>query len=345
MRFSIKHILVLTILFSGHAFASSAEKARLNDPITNQVTFVAIGDMPYKKEEIAMLTAPNGEIVKAIKQLNPDVLVHFGDIKAGSASCTDQLLISRREQLFNLLPFKAVFAPGDNDWTDCDRKSLTHRFDELERLNFLRTHYFSGDGNKLTKNVANLTRQPQFIENATWAINNLVFGTINVPGTNNGRLSIDLGDVDKVLDEADRRDKFNETWINQLFEQASHLNGLVITFQADIYQPSSKKYPVECTIDNRSKCDGYMKTRQHIEKKSAELNIPVLIIHGDTSAYCFHQPIVKQASNLWRLNGLGDYRISDAAQITFDPDNKKMPFTVVSLLGQQTLPTVCDYNN
>jgi len=119
----------------------------------------------------------------------------------------------------------------------------------------------------------------------------------------------------------------------------------VITFQADVYQPSSKKYPVECTINNRSKCDGYMKIRRQIEQKSAQFDKPVLIIHGDTSAYCFHQPIAKQAANLWRLNGLGDYSISDAAQISFDPNNKEMPFTVVSLLGQQTLPAVCDYNN
>jgi len=341
MRLAIKHILVGLILGGTINLSHGAQPTST----AKKVSFVAIGDMPYKKQEIAMLTAPNGDIVKAIKQLNPDVLVHFGDIKAGGASCTNELLLSRREQLFNLHPFKAVFAPGDNDWTDCDRTSLYPRFNELERLNFLRSHYFSGDGNKLTRDVAGLTRQPQFIENATWSINDLIFGTINVPGTNNGRINIKLGDVDKVLDEADRRDAFNETWVNKLFEQASGANGLVITFQADVYQPSSKKYPVECTMDNRSKCDGYMKIRRQIEQKSAQFDKPVLIIHGDTSAYCFQQPIAKQATNLWRLNGLGDYSISDAAQITFDPNNKEMPFTVVSLLGQQILPAVCDYNN
>jgi hypothetical protein len=345
MRLAVKHIIALVIIFSANTSESSVKRIALNDPTTNKVSFVAIGDMPYKKQEISMLTAPNGDIVKAIRKFNPDVLVHFGDIKAGGVPCTDELLIRRREQLFNLLPFKTVFAPGDNDWTDCDRKSLTPRFNELERLNFLRTHYFSGDGNKLTRDVTNLTRQPQFIENATWAINNLIFGTINVPGTNNGRVSIELGNVNEVLDEADRRDAFNEAWVNQLFEQASNANGLVITFQADLYQPSRKKYPVKCSVEKRSQCDGYMKIREQIEQKSAESNKPVLIIHGDTNAYCFHQPMVKQASNFWRLNGLGDYSLSDAAQITFDPENIKMPFKVVSLLGQQSLPTVCEYRD
>jgi len=340
MRVTIKHILVGLIL--GGTFNLSL--ATQTTAPSKKVSFVAIGDMPYKKQEVAMLTAPNGEIVKAIKQLNPDVLVHFGDIKSGGTSCTDDLLISRREQLFNLLPFKAVFTPGDNDWTDCDRRMLFSRFNELERLDFLRTHYFSGDGDKLTRDIANLTRQPQLIENATWTINDLVFGTLNVPGTNNGRVEISF-EVSKVLDEADRRDTLNEEWVNQLFEQARNADGLVITFQGDIYQPSHKKYPVVCTKDNRQKCDGYMRIRQHIEQKSAQLSKPVLIIHGDTSAYCFHQPIKSKADKLWRLNGLGDYRISDGAQITFDARNTQSPFSVVSLLGQKALPKVCNYND
>ncbi|MDQ1616021.1 MAG: hypothetical protein QOJ60_1960, partial [Actinomycetota bacterium] len=31
-----------------------------------------------------------------------------------------------------------VYLPGDNEWTDCDRASITPRFDSLDRLEHLR---------------------------------------------------------------------------------------------------------------------------------------------------------------------------------------------------------------
>ena len=342
MRLVLFKVASLIALFMLTSCTILSEKINKSLPLLS-VSFIAVGDMPYLPKERAMLTAPHGEIVQAIKAFDPVVLLHFGDLKSGGTACTNELLLSRREQLFNLWPFKVMFAPGDNDWTDCDRKSLMPRFDELERLTFLRENYFSGEGSKLTNQLPNLIRQPDFIENAKWSVDGLVFGTINIPGTNNGRAGIELGNSNLIYNEADRRDEFNQRWVDKLFNDAKHANGLVITFQADIYQPSIQQFPVQCSAKNRSQCDGYMNIREYIEVKSAQLNKPVLIIHGDTSAYCFHQPVVQTAKNLWRLNGLGDYKISDAAQITFNPSNTNMPFNVVSLLGQQELPKVCEY--
>jgi len=346
MKLTILKMAALVAVFTITACSVWPEKTnkdgKINKPLVN-VNFIAVGDMPYLPKELEMLTAPNGDIVKAIKAFDPVVLLHFGDLKSGGTACTNELLLSRREQLFNLWPSKVMFAPGDNDWTDCDRKSLTSRFDELERLTFLRDNYFSGEGDKLTSQLPNLVRQPDFIENAKWSIDGLVFGTINIPGTNNGRAGIEMGDSHLIFNEADRRDEFNRRWIDKLFNDAQDENGLVITFQADIYQPSIQIAPVRCTADNRSQCDGYMKTRDYIESKSAQLNKPVLIIHGDTNAYCFHKPVDKLAPNLWRLNGLGDYSLSDATQIIFNPRNTDTPFNIVSLLGQQPLPEVCEY--
>ncbi|MGB0900061.1 MAG: hypothetical protein ACPGSN_12455 [Psychrobium sp.] len=309
-----------------------------------QVAFIAVGDMPYLPEENEMLTAPNGKIVKAVKAFFPDVVIHFGDIKSGGTACTDELLIERREQLYNLWPNRAVFTPGDNDWTDCDRKSMSPRFFELERLDFLRQHFFSHEGEKLTSKLSNLTRQPEYIENAQWQINGLHFATINVPGTNFGRDNIVMGDKQKVWDEAKRREASDIAWLDDLFAKNADSKGYVIAFQADIYQPSTKQYPVACSDDNPVKCDGYYKIRQHLAHKAAQTDKPVLVIHGDTNAYCLHQ--MKDATpNFWRLNGLGDFRISDAAQIVFDPNNLQQPFAVKSLLGQQELPVECEYDS
>ncbi len=338
--------LVTGVALTGLFSCTNEQKTPLEklDVVAGQVAFVAIGDMPYKADEIEMLTAPNGSIVKAVKAFNPEVVVHFGDIKSGGTPCTDELLTERREQLYNLWPERAVFTPGDNDWTDCDRKSMSPRFFELERLTFLRDTFFGHDGDKLTAKLPNLTRQKEYIENAQWQIGGLHFATINVPGTNFGRDDIKVGDKHSIWDEAKRREAHDIAWLDNMFAKDNASTGYVIAFQADIYQPATKKYPVACTDDNPEKCDGYYKIRQHLADKAAQTDKPVLVIHGDTSAYCFHQ-MDKSTPNFWRLNGLGDFLISDAAQIVFDAKNIQQPFNVRSLLGQQSLPSVCDYDH
>lgn len=321
-------------------YASQLPSAYKSPIATDDVTFIAVGDMPYSDAEEAMLTAPNGSIVKAIKAVQPQVLIHFGDLKSGGTACDDKLLLTRRDQLFHLWPHKVLYTPGDNDWTDCDRPSMRPRFNELERLDFLREHFFSGNGSALSSGLKGLERQPKSIENALWQAQGLAFATINIPGTNNGRNDITVGSKEVILQAAERRDNMNMLWLDRLF--STNAEAMVISFQADIYQPSTKKYPYACNKDNSQRCDGYFKIRQYIENKAAATDKPVLLIHGDTDAYCFHQP-VKKTGNLWRLNGLGDFLISDAAKIIFNPADNVQPFVVKSLLGGKALPEVCQY--
>ena len=47
--------------------------------------------------------------------------VHDGDLKQGSGSPCDEALCNRSLGYFNALEAPAMFTPGDNDWTDCDR--------------------------------------------------------------------------------------------------------------------------------------------------------------------------------------------------------------------------------
>jgi len=318
--------------------------ARIAPDPDHQVRFAVVGDMPYSDRENAMLTAPDGKIAAAIRAYDPAVLIHVGDLKSGGAACTDALLKARRDQVFDLNPFRTVYTPGDNDLTDCDRDGLTIRFDELERLDFLRNLFYEGDGAKLSRDVPGLTRQAGFVENSMWQIGGLVFGTLHVPGTNNGRDEILRSDPGKALAEADRRDAMNDAWVEKLFERAGSAAALAIAFQADIYHPDTIKSHRECTAQHRTDCDGFKRIRDHIERKAALYEKPVLIIHGDTNAYCFHKPAEGLAINLWRLNAPGDYKLSDAVQITFDPGNTKTPFHVLRMLNPKPLPDICDYS-
>ena len=336
-------VILASVLLLGACSASRIENE--DQPVRGAagvVQFVVVGDMPYNEQENAMLTAPSGAIATAVKALEPAVLIHVGDLKRGSTPCTDALLTTRRDQIFNLYPHKAVYTPGDNDWTDCDRAQ--HK--ELNRLAYLRTLFFEGDGLTLTHGLPGLVRQAGFAENALWKIDGLVFGTLHVVGTNNGRAQILNGDEEEAaLDEADRRDVFNKQWIDKLFDEATMAPALVIAFHSDIFSPGAQNSNVLCTAENRKNCDGSKMVRDYLRDKSLQYNKPVLLIHGSTNPYCFHKLEGGFGPDTWRLNALGDYNdYRDAVQVTYDPNQPEMPFEVVGLVYGKAFPEVCNYN-
>ncbi|MBL8302770.1 MAG: hypothetical protein JNM26_08370, partial [Ideonella sp.] len=76
------------------------------------------GDLPYSAAQAAV-GVPN-----LIADMNAHRLaftVHDGDLKAGSGSLCDDNLYHQALSFFDALRAPAIFTPGDNDWTDCDR--------------------------------------------------------------------------------------------------------------------------------------------------------------------------------------------------------------------------------
>ncbi len=325
------HFFLVASLFAATTLAADAP--------SKTTQFVVIGDMPYTDAEYALLEQPDGAIAKAIKALDPPVMIHLGDFKHGRLSCSDELLQDRYRQIAFLHPHKTVYTPGDNEWTDCDRFTLSGRNDELERLDFLRQLFFHRDHHRLTQHIRGLERQQDFIENAAWQIDAVQFATLHIPGTNNGRREILHSQVEDALNEADRRDQFNMRWLQQVLAAAESAKAIVLAFHADIFHFDHKK--PACTPKNRSECDGYKMIRDAIKIAAAQSDKPVLLIHGDTQAYCLNQPYY-EIPNLWRLNAPGDYKYVDAARIEFNPDNKSQPFTVTGVLDQKPAPAVCD---
>ncbi|UJP05398.1 MAG: metallophosphoesterase [Nitrosomonas sp.] len=303
------------------------------------VPFAVIGDMPYTNAEYALLEQPGGAIAQAIKALNPEVLLHLGDFKQGRLNCSDELLEDRYRQIAALHPHKTVYTPGDNDWTDCDRLTLSGRYDELERLEFLRRLFFHQDKQQLVRDIPGLARQQDFIENALWRSGPVVFATLHIPGTNNGRHEILRSNINDALDEADRRDRFNTDWLQQAFINAASAQAVVLAVHADIFNFDHQQ--PACTADNRTQCDGYKIIRDSIKNAAIRFRKPVLLIHGDTPAYCLNRPYY-EIPNLWRLNAPGDYKYTDANRIVFDPDNPDHPFAVTGLLDQKPAPAICD---
>src|ERR1043165_828432 len=109
---------------------------------TNKKTFeYAIGlwgDLPYSAAQEAAL--PN--LIADMNDAQLAFTVHDGDLKAGSNSPCDNALYQRALGWFDSLQGAAMFTPGDNDWTDCDRAS-NGGLNSLERLNHERQVFFS----------------------------------------------------------------------------------------------------------------------------------------------------------------------------------------------------------
>lgn len=328
--------LALLVLLAIPAIPSAQAADSRAHPITQ---FVVMGDMPYNDIEYALLEHPAGAIAAALKALDPPALIHIGDFKKGRLSCGDDLFKDHYRQIAFLNPHKVVYTPGDNDWTDCDRFTLAPRHDELERLAYLRQLFFEQDFHQLSKNIPGLVRQQGFIENARWKIDHVAFATLHIPGTNNGRSQIMRSNVEDALNEADYRDQSNEAWLQQLFANAESAQAVVIAFHADIFEFDHAK--PACTSDNRLDCEGYRNIRDSIKHMAAQFKKPVLLVHGDTLAYCLHQPYA-EIPNLWRLNTPGDHKYIDISLVQFDSHDQTRPFKATGLLDRKPAPSICD---
>jgi hypothetical protein len=93
--------------------------------------------VPYSQAQ-STVGAPN-----FIRDLNRERFafsVHDGDIKSGSTRCDDNVY-AEAEAFVNALKSPAMYTPGDNEWTDCDRAS-DGGYLSSERLQYIRSTMF-----------------------------------------------------------------------------------------------------------------------------------------------------------------------------------------------------------
>jgi hypothetical protein len=137
-------------------------------------------------------------------------VMHVGDIHSGSMPCTgadlDPLPATSKplwnEGIFNLFEqFKdpVVYTPGDNEWTDCHKTKQFTSGDPLKELAAVRALFFANPGYTLGGRKKQVLTQAQefdpvyptdakFVENVMWEESQVVFVTLNVPGSNNDGL-------------------------------------------------------------------------------------------------------------------------------------------------------------
>ena len=201
----MKRILIW-LLFSLAAGLSHAQAPA-------RFAFAIVGDAPYNAREEALFA----QMLDEINYENLAFIVHVGDIKSGGSPCSDELYEDRK-RMFQASRHPFILVPGDNDWTDCHRKSAGG-YDPIERLARLR-HVFYAEDLSLGQSRLKLERQSdapstsvpfrQYRENVRWVVDGVMFIGLNIPGSNNN-----FGRTPQMNAEHAERGEANAEWLRQ----------------------------------------------------------------------------------------------------------------------------------
>lgn len=215
--------------------------------------------------------------------------VHAGDIKSGSGVCSDEVLLDILG-VFQAAPLPLIYVPGDNEWTDCHRRS-NGGYDPLERLARLRTLFSAGE-QSLGRSPLRLERQSRdpahaaYRENVRWELGGVLFVGLNVPGSRNnyhgprGR----GGPVPEFIE----RSAANRAWLAQAFTLARSrkLAGILIVIQGNPgFEAASAGQPRP----------GYRDFVDQLRTETQAYAGQVVLVHGDTHMHQIDQPLLDVA--------------------------------------------------
>lgn len=287
-----------------------------------EFTFVALGDMPYGPREQAYPAFK--ALIAEINRRAPVFTIHVGDTKSGLDNCSDELLLEQRD-FMNSFTAALVYTPGDNEWTDCHRL-LGGVYDPLERLAFIRRHYFPTD-ESLGGRPMRLERQADampgfepFVENSRFRHDGVWFVTAHVVGSNN---NLDDDPDSGVTREFLPRDKANRAWLADSFDRAmaADADAVVVAIHADMFGDA-----FDPQQESFARASGFKAFGETLAAKARSFRKPVLLLFGDSHAFRILYPFPRSAGNLIAVEVYGGEHMH-AVAVTVDPDAKAV-FTV-----------------
>ncbi len=253
--------------------------------------FALIGDVPYSDYERAELPG----MLAAIADRHVDFVAHIGDIKHGGDRC-DDAVFEDRLQLFDTSRVPFVFVPGDNEWTDCWRKS-NGAYDPVERLAKLRSLFWK-NGQSLGREKIPLVRQSaEMPEHARFRLGPVLFVSLNIPGSDNNWTR-----EGEPSAEYRARNPQVLQWLREGFAIARRdgLAGMVILFQAD---PDFTDF----ALGNPPR--SYRDFLETLRQETLAFPGQVLAVHGDTHISRIDKPLRDlhghQIANFTRLETFG----------------------------------------
>ena len=343
--------LLAAALFAGAAAADDGKEKKARSP--HQFTLAVIGDWPYGR----VLFNAAGLLVDSINA-DPDVslILHVGDIHSGSQPCTGAglnpvpsgSLPGYNESVFNLFEqFKAplVYTPGDNEWSDCHKKKQFSSGAPLNELAAVRSLFFPDPGMTLGAHKKAVTSQAtefderhpgdaQFVENVMWKQKDVVFVTLNMPGSNNDGLPWTAPYANEPArgTEAAQRTLANLRWLDAAFDAAEkeHARAMVIGLQADMWDPAA-------LASGGDGLGNYTIFVQELAQRSIRFGRPVMLFNGDSHVLGVDKPLADPDSatgkihntravpNLTRITVQGSTTApAEWLRLTIDPDSPEI---------------------
>jgi len=327
----------------GLALAFSLVSACLTLPAHADYAIGLWGDVPYSDLQ-ATVGVPN-----MIADMNAQSLaftVNDGDLKAGNAtagsitptSCADAMYIQALNYM-NQLKAPAMFTPGDNDWTDCDRPK-NGAYNAVERLDYERSLFFADNYSQGMRRMRqqvqtaplclNAAGQPAAcVENRRWNVDEVTYVTLNIPGSCNNLCDTTL---DYALDQAEfaARNAANIAWLKDSFAVAKSSKSAAIMVisqanpgwdrtdatRAPLRDPRTLAEKTQSIVNNAivetdsTNPDGYKDFLNALRDEVVAFRKPVSYVHGDSHYFRVDKPLLdatgKRLENFTRVETFGN---------------------------------------
>jgi hypothetical protein len=318
----MRKLLWPVLVVVGVAAALGAGLALGGNGATNKKTFeYAIGlwgDLPYSTEQ-EQKGIPS--LLADMNQAQLEFTVHDGDLKAGSGSPCDDALYERALGWFSSLEGAAMFTPGDNDWTDCDRPA-NGGFNSRERLDHERQLFFSTPYSlgthpirqevQSTPACLGVNGPTACVENRRWTVKGVTYATVNVQGSCNN-----LCDTAPDPAEEAARDAADIAWLRETFAEATRNRsaGIMIIGQADPGFDGSDvtRTPLRdprTLAETDGQPDGYKSFLTALRDLTVAFRGPVVYVHGDSHYFRIDKPLQdaqgRRLENFTRVETFGD---------------------------------------
>lgn len=318
MRITSSSISRFTLLLSILAVAVASSFASNDD---NEAYAIGLwGDLPYSSQQ-ATVGVPN--LIGDMNSQNLAFTVNDGDLKNGSAECTDAVY-TQGLAYFNSLRAAAIFTPGDNDWVDCDRTAGYNSLVQLdkERALFFSTPYsLGGDPFRMEVQTAKLCLNASYVyvscvENRRWTVGGVTFATLNVQGSCNNLCGVASDAVEWAA-----RNAANIQWVKDTFASARARRSVAVMFisQAD---PAFDDTPgladdtrnPKTLAQDDGQPDGFVDFLLALRAEVIAFKKPVAYVHGDSHYFRVDKPLLDangvRVSNFTRVETFGDHAVS-----------------------------------
>lgn len=298
--------------------ATSASADPGNEHENDRYAIGLWGDLPYSPVQAA-------GVEKLVDDMNAQKLefsVHDGDLKAGSGSLCDDALYTSTIAFLNKLKAPAMFTPGDNDWTDCDRPN-NGGYNSRERLDHERSVLFSTN---LSFGQRRLTQEVQSaplclnaagtavpcVENRRWVLGSVTYATLNVTGSCNNL-------CDTAPDQAEfaARNQANIAWLKDTFASAAAKKSAAVMLISQANPGWDAADPTRAPVrdaktlaETDGQPDGYQQFLLALRSAVVAFRKPVAYVHGDSHYFRIDKPFLdasgRRLENFTRVETFGD---------------------------------------